>query len=222
MKKKFGFRLFGGTKALEGQLDEFLDLLSESNILYRAGLTYYLDNGGSDSDAFRQKLQQVDNMEHRADELRRGIELALYEQSLIPDSRADMLSLLEDLDYLINVFEENLYAYSIENPDFPPEYHKEMKQLAEQSALSVESLVMAARAFLRDPNAVRDHIHKVMLYEHEADQLSLALKTKIFRSELNLETKAHLRHFVDKVEQVSNEAEDVADWLAIYTIKRAA
>jgi uncharacterized protein Yka (UPF0111/DUF47 family) len=97
-----------------------------------------------------------------------------------------------------------------------------MKQLAEQAALSVESVVMAARAFLREPNAVRDHIHKVMLYEHEADQLSLSLKTRIFRSDLALETKAHLRHFVDKIEQVSNEAEDVADWLAIYTIKRAA
>jgi predicted phosphate transport protein (TIGR00153 family) len=222
MRKKFGFRLFGGTKALETQIDEFLDLLSESNILYRAGLTYYLDNGGSDNDAFRQKLQQVDTMEHRADELRRSIELALYEQSLIPDSRADMLSLLEDLDYLMNVFEENLFAYSIESPDFPQEYHKQIKQLAEQVALSVESLVMAARAFLREPNAVRDHIHKVMLYEHEADQLSLALKTGIFKSNLSLERKAHLRHFVDKVEQVANEAEDVADWLAIYTIKRAA
>ena len=222
MTKKFGFGLFGGTKALETQIDEFLDLLSECNILYRAGLTYYLDNGGSDNDAFRQKLQQVDATESRADELRRSIELALYEQSLIPDSRADMLSLLEDLDYLNNVMEENLYAYSIENPDFPQEYHKQIKQLSEQVALSVESLVMAARAFLREPNAVRDHIHKVMLYEHEADQLSLALKTAIFNSNLSLERKAHLRHFVDKVEQVSNEAEDAADWLAIYTIKRAA
>jgi predicted phosphate transport protein (TIGR00153 family) len=222
MSKKFTFALFGATKSLESKIDEFLDLLSESNVLFRSGVTYFLDNGGSDNEAFQQKLQQVDALESRADGLRRGIELALYEQSLIPDSRGDMLSLLEDLDYLINVFEENLIAHSIENPAFPRELHKELKQLLEQSALAVESLVMATRAFLRDANAVRDHIHKVMLYEHEADQLSLALKTRIFKSSLSLEQKAHLRYFVDKIEQVSNEAEDAADWLAIYTIKRAA
>lgn len=222
MKKSFSFSLLSGSKALENQLDEFLDLLSESNILFRAGLTYYLDNGGSENDAFKQKLQQVDNMEHRADELRRSIELALYEQSLIPESRADMLSLLEDLDYVINVFQENLIAFSVENPDFPHEFHQELKQLAEQSALSVESLVMAARAYLRDVTTVRDHTHKVMLYESEADRIALSLKTRIFKSDLPLDRKAHLRHFVEKVEQLSDEAEDAADWLAIYTIKRAA
>lgn len=218
---KFGFTLFGSSKALENQLDEFLDLLSESGILYGAALTYYLDSG-SDSEAFQQKVKQVDEIESRADQLRRGIELALYEQSLIPESRGDMLSLLEDLDFLINLFEENLYSYSIENPEFPVEYHQLMKQLVEQVVHSVESVVMASRSFLRDVNAVRDHIHKVMLYEHEADQFAMTLKTQIFKSDLSLERKAHLRHFVDKVEGVSNEAEDVADWLAIYTIKRAA
>jgi predicted phosphate transport protein (TIGR00153 family) len=219
---KFTGRLFNGTHKLENQLDEFLDLLSESSILYRSGLSYFLDNGGSDSDAFRQKLQQVDQLESRADQLRRSIEQALYEHSLIPDSRGDMLSLLEDLDFLINLFEENLYAYSVENPQFPQEHHKLMKELVEQVVLSVEATVMGARAFLRDLSAVRNHLHKVMLYEHEADQLALALKTRVFASDLSLERKAHLRHFIDKVEGVSNQAEDVADWLAIYTIKRAA
>jgi hypothetical protein len=222
MNARSALRIFTGTKTLENQLDEFLDLLSESGILYRAGLTYYLDNGGSDNESFQHKLKQVDKMESRADQLRRSIEQSLYEQSLIPDLRADMLSLLEDLDFLINVFEENLYAYSVENPDFPKTLHPLMKQLTEQVALSVEALVMAARSFLRDVGAVRDHLHKVLLYEHEADQLALALKTQIFASDLSLDRKMHLRDFVDKVEGVSNEAEDVADWLAIYTIKRAA
>jgi predicted phosphate transport protein (TIGR00153 family) len=220
--KKLVFSILGGTKALEGQLDEYLDLLSESNILFRAGLTYYLDNGGADNAAFVQKLQQVDRMESRADELRRGIERSLYEQSLIPESRADLLSLLEGLDHLMTVFQENLLDYSIEKPRFPEEFHKEIKQLGEQCALAVETLVMAARAYLRDINAVRDHIHKVMMYESEADKLTLSLKTHIFRGDLALDQKAHLRHFVDKVEQIADEAEDVADWLAIYTIKRAA
>lgn len=221
MKNPFSFSLLSESKVLEKKIDDFLDLLSESNILFRAGLTYYLENGGSESEAFKQKMKQVYAMEHRADVLRRSIELALYEQSVIPESRADLLSLLEDLDCMINVFQENLTAFSIENPEFPQEFHLELKQLAEQCALTIEALVMAARSFLRDITMVREHTHKVMLFESEADDIALNLKKKIFKSDLTLEIKSHLRYFVEKVEQLSDEAEDAADWLAIYTIKRA-
>lgn len=216
------FTLFGGTKNLEGQLDEFLDTLSESNILFRSGLTYYLEAGGNAGEGFKQKIAQVASMESRADDLRRNIERALYEQSLIPESRGDVLGLLEDLDALINAFEKNLIDLRIENPGFSSEYAKEMKTLSEQVALCVESLVVASRAFFRDIGSVRDNLHKVMLYEKEADKIAHLLKEKIFNSDLSLDKKAHLRYFVDKIDNLANGAEDVADGLAIYTIKRAA
>ncbi|MBF0213108.1 MAG: DUF47 family protein [Magnetococcales bacterium] len=214
--------LFGRTKALEHKLDEFLDVLSECNIQFKAAITYFLEAGGNNAAAFQQKVKEVSTMESRGDDLRRTIEAELYEQALIPDFRGDVLSLLEDLDTLINMFEDNLINFAIENPQFPAELHKELKLLCEQVALSVESCVMSTRAFFRDINAVRDHSHKVMLYEKEADKLSIALKTAIFKIDLGLDQKAHLRNFVDKIDQLADEAEDVCDLLAIYTIKRAA
>ncbi|MBF0127742.1 MAG: DUF47 family protein [Magnetococcales bacterium] len=100
--------------------------------------------------------------------------------------------------------------------------NKDIKSLCEQVALCVESCVMASRAFFRDINAVRDHTHKVMLYEKEADKISISLKTVLFKSDLPLDQKSHLRNFIDKIDQLANEAEDVCDYLTIYTIKRAA
>ena len=41
-----------------------------------------------------------------------------------------------------------------------------------------------------------------------------------FASELDLAHKIHLRYFALNVEKVSNQAEAVADRLAIYAIKR--
>ncbi|MBF0180683.1 MAG: DUF47 family protein [Magnetococcales bacterium] len=214
--------LFGKTKALEHKVDEFLDVLSECNIFFKAAITYFLEAGGNGAAAFQQKVKEVNSKESHADSLRRDIETELYEQALIPDFRGDILSLLEDLDNLINLFEENLINFSIENPQFPAENHKELKMLCEQVALCVESCVMSTRAFFRDIKAVRDHSHKVMLYEKEADKICIALKTAIFKSDLPLDQKSHLRNFVDKIDQLANEAEDVCDFLAIYTIKRAA
>ena len=216
------FSLFANKKSLERQIDEFLDILSECNILFKAGFTYYLEaSGGSDGDAFKEKLQQVDAMESRADDIRRRIETELYQQSLIPDSRTDVFALLEALDNIINRFEDNLLGLSIEKPEIPAETVADFKALGEQIALCVESTVVAARAFFRDITAVRDHTHKVALYEKEADRLSVKLKRKIFGLNLRLSHQAQLRDFVNMIDRVADEAEDVADCLTIYTIKRA-
>jgi len=221
MSKK-SFQIFSGTRNLESQIDEFLDMLSESNIIFRSGLTYFLEAGGSSGEAFQQKLAQVATMESRADELRRAIERSLYEQALIPESRGDVLGLLEDLDTLINDFEGNLIAFKIENPVFIKEDHKDIKMLAEQVALCVESIVVASRAFFRDIGSVRDNLHKTSLYEKEADTIANGLKESIFNSDITLDRKVHLRDFVNRVDKLANKAEDIADLLAIYTIKRAA
>lgn len=130
------------------------------------------------------------------------------------------MSLLEDLDYLLNVMKENLMSMGIETPDFPTDIHNDIRHLAEAVRMSVESTVLASRAFLRDIQSVKDHLHKVMFYEKEADGLAAKLKRAVFSFSLPLAEKSHLRRFVEKIDQVADQAEDVADWLAIYTIKR--
>jgi len=50
--------------------------------------------------------------------------------------------------------------------------------------------------------------------------LSTNLKTAIFDSDLELAEKLHLREFVEQIDEVADMAEDVADRLAIYAIKR--
>jgi predicted phosphate transport protein (TIGR00153 family) len=155
------------------------------------------------------------------DDLRRTIETQLYEQTLIPDLRADVLRLLEDLDTLINITQANCYRFTIETPDIPPEYHGDFMRLTENVVACVETVVLSSRAFFRNIDAVRDHNSKVMFYETEADKISTKLKTMAFSSDLPKVEKIHLRYFIERVDELANEAEDIADALAIYTIKRS-
>jgi predicted phosphate transport protein (TIGR00153 family) len=210
--------LFGRTKELEGQIDDFLDKLSQCSLLYKIALQVYLSEGCNGE--FEQKLQDVNKMESSADDLRRSIETKLYAQTLIPESRGDVLGLIENLDQLMNLYEGSLWAFSIEAPFIPKEFHNDFLALADLGVLSVESLVLASRAFFRNIDAVGDHNHKVMFFEKEADKVSTKLKRKIFGSELDLSQKMHMRNFVEDIDNVSDWAEDVADRLAIYTIKR--
>ena len=210
--------LFGRTRALESEIDEFLDKLSESSLMFKIAVKLYLKEGCTPD--FEQKLQDVNKMESTADHLRRAIETKLYAQTLIPESRGDVLGLIENLDHLLNLFEGALWAFSIEKPDIPEEFHADYQTLTEMAVQSVESLVLASRAFFRNIEAVGDHNHKVMFYEKEADKIGTKLKKAIFASDLDLSRKSHLRNFVEHIDNVPDWAEDVADRLAIYAIKR--
>lgn len=210
--------LFGRTRALESEIDEFLDKLSESSLVFQAAVKAYLNEGCTRD--FEQRLQDVNKMESEADHLRRAIETKLYAQTLIPESRGDVLGLIENLDQLLNLFEGALWAFFIEKPDIPEEYHTDFMSLTEMAVHGVESLVLASRAFFRNIEAVSDHNHKVMFYEKEADKVGTKLKQAIFGSDRELSQKTHLRNFVEHIDNVADWAEDVADRLAIYSIKR--
>ena len=87
-----GLSPFRRTKALETEIDSFLDKLSESGLLFKRALQIYLADGASAE--FDEKLQAVNRLESEADKLRRSIETQLYTQTLIPESRGDVLGLL--------------------------------------------------------------------------------------------------------------------------------
>lgn len=210
--------IFRRTRILEGEIDEFMDNLAQSALAFKRAVSIFLADGRSPE--FDEKLAQVNNLESRSDDLRRAIERQLYAQTLIPESRGDVLGLLENLDSVLNNFEGSLWGFSIENPDIPEQYHADYKALAEQVTAAVEALVLASRAFFRNVEMVNDHMHKVIFYEKEADKVSTKLKRQIFESDLELARKMHLRHFVEVIDNIADRAEDVADRLAIYAIKR--
>ena len=134
MKNKL--KLFSRNRELEAEIEEFLDNISESALLYRMALVIYFQEGANDT--FEEKLQHVCDIETRNDILRRKIETKLYQQTLIPDSRSDVLGLLENLDQVLGQIEGGLFAFSIEKPVFPQDLKKLYEQLMNHVLESVE------------------------------------------------------------------------------------
>ncbi len=206
------------TKLLISRIDEYLDAISEGMIVFQKALQNYLDNN---TEAFEERISLVAQYESRADKLRREIENQLYSHSLIPEMRGDVLGLLEHLDNLIDVAKETLTQFSIEVPDIPIELAEDFSNLGISTVQAGEELVTAVRAFFRELSRVKDHVHKVYFFEKETDRIASNLKMKIFRRDMDLSRKMHLRDVATNVAKISDEAENVADRLAIYTIKRS-
>ncbi len=210
--------LFKSTKLLESQIDEFHDAVSEGAIVFHQAIEYYLDG---QNEPFEQNLSAITDLEARADNLRRRIESHLYSHSLIPEYRGDVLGLLESLDNVVDVAKGTITHFSIESPEIPSDLHKDYLDLSEKSALAAESVVLASRAFFRNVQAVKDHLHKVYFYEKEADRIAARLKRLIFAQDFDLSRKMHLSQFAYHVDFLADRSEEVADRLSIYAIKRS-
>jgi uncharacterized protein len=211
--------LFGKTKTMEGMIDDFLDQVSNGGMKFEQGVEAYLDSGRDGT--YTNMVNQIRSIEVEGNRLRRTIEIQLHTEMLIPDLRADVLSLMEDLNYLLGLTEDTFLALTVERPTMGEIHKADFRLMTSHAVKTMEAAVLAARAFFRNIAAVRDHLNKVGFHEEEVDQIATRLKRAIFDSDIGLDQKMHLRYFVDKIDSLADEAESVGDWLAIYSIKRA-
>jgi len=154
--------------------------------------------------------------------IRRDIKHKLYTYMLIPESRGDVLGLLETLDDIVDICEKVLEQFSIETPEIPEFLKSDFIELADLSSKAVEEVVKAARAFFREIGMVSNYVNKVHFYEHEADDVEEHLKRNAFNSKEieSFSQKVHMRYFAEKIAAVSDVAESVAERLSVYAIKR--
>ncbi|MCP4687474.1 MAG: DUF47 family protein [Desulfobacterales bacterium] len=213
------FRILKRSLGIERQIDDFLNQISEAGLLFKEGMDLYL-NGRLD--IFEQKRTSVKEKEHKADALRRSLVEELYLRTLIPESRGDVLDLLETTDSLLDRFKGTLEQFDIERPEIRGEFHAGFRDLTSAAVKAVEAIVRSSRAFFKDINQVADHMHKVSHWETESDKIAMDLRRAIFNTEdLRLSQKMQLRDFVRHIDKISDRAEDVADRLGIFVIKRS-
>lgn len=205
------------TKKLETQIDEYLDLVIKGGLIFKLGIKCYFEG---QKDEFENHLKELRKIEEKADDLRRNIEIKLYTRTLIPESRGDVLGLLESCDKVLNITAETLLEFSVEIPEFLSELKQDYLDIAETSISCLENTVSGIRSYFRNIDAVRDFIIKVQFYRKETNKIAEKIKRRIFKTDLELAKKIHTRYFTFHIERIAEQAEDVCDRLSIATIKR--
>ncbi len=204
---------------VEKQIDSFMDQVIRSGLIFSQGAEAYLQGNTTD---FQRKLKEIIEVEHTGDDLRRSIQQYLYTKTLIPESREDVLELLEDMDALLDRFKGALWRMEIENLHIDSDFHEDFILLIKAVLESVEAIVRAARAFFKNISSVADFLDQVYYWETESDKISTRLQMAIFRKEeLRLSHRMLQRELARHLDKIADRAEDVADRLNIYVIKRS-
>ncbi len=206
------------TKKLILKIDEFFDNIDLGLLVFKEGIRAYLEK---DMEAFGRHLGKVDSLEGNADRLQRAIENEMITHSILPQHRAEVSSLIDELDEIIDALKSTLNEICIELPDIPESLNRNIISLTETSVSAAEELIPAARAYFKAPFTVREKLLKVYYFESETDKISLSTKRIIFQemNELDLAHKSHLRYILHHIENISDLAQKAADLLSGMAIK---
>lgn len=160
------------------KIEEFFDNIDIGLLVFREGIRAYLDK---DMEAFARHLQKVDSLESNADKLQRAIGNEMITHSILPQHRAEVTTLIDHLDEIIDALKSTLNEICIEVPDIPTSLNKNFISLTETSISSAEELMPAARAYFKAPYTVREKLLKVYYFETETDKISFMTKKIIFQ-----------------------------------------
>ena len=200
------------------QVEAYLHETEQCLERFRDTFAEYLADGLTER--FERLVQQTHAREAAADDRRREIEQALYDQALIPESRGDILGLLEAVDLVPNKAESACFQVSTEQLARPAEFADRFEQIVAGSVAAHDDLCAAVRALFDDPSSVREIAVRVSQREGQVDGQEQALIRTIFASELESGRKILLKDLVLSLGSISDRAENAADRIRIVSVKR--
>ena len=120
--------MFGRKKAdkLIEDIDRYFDLMDQAVLVFKEGVRNYLYSNPA---GFNDNLMKMSSLDSEADVLRREIENALYTQTALVRSRADIMRLFEKTRNITDILSESLLQFEIETPFIPSELNQEFFKL---------------------------------------------------------------------------------------------
>jgi len=216
--KKYFMGLFGAQHEIEKKLAEYLDETEAIALELQKAIECYLKQDG---DGFASCFERINLMEHRLDTLRRDIEEEIYGRRLLPDTRGDILGLLESMDKIPNRIQALTREMILQKVRVPEGLYPGLIRLADRDVKIVGVLARTARAFLDQPDKVKEGAKELSDHEHEGDLIERGAVALIFDDDrLELAHKLQLRRLVDDLGSICDIAEDVGDRLVIAALKR--
>ena len=197
---------------------EYLDLAGRCLDCCEENFELFSTNNVADEEFFKQ-LSRVHGYESRGDDKRREIEYLMYEESLIPESRGDVLGLLETVDQVPNAAETMLHEIYKMNCSVPEGFRSGFKELF---SINIEASKLAVKITVRyfeKPERIVELQAKIDELESQSDRMQTRLVRDIFMSDLDNFQKLILKELIHIIGNMSDVSETVADRVKILSVK---
>ena len=169
---------------------------------------------------FEHLVRKTHQFERAADDKRRDIEETMYNKALIPESRGDILGMLEALDLVPNKCESILFQIWMQNMIVDAPFVEQFKALIQVNVESYGLLCQTMRALFTHVEEVSSGANRVTECEGQSDVIERLLIKALFDSDIDKADKILLKELVLEIGAISDRAENAADRLRNIAVKR--
>ena len=205
-------------KEIEKAIEEYLLETEKCLDAFGRAFEVYFAEGLSDN--FKQQIDTTHRHESKADDQRREIEYSMYDRALIPESRGDIMRILESLDLVPNKCESVLRQIWCQNMSIPGQYTEQLKKLVQVNQQSYALLCQAVRHLFGDIGQVLPAVDQVLDKESESDRIERELIKSFFDASGDKSDKILLKEVVLEIGAISDRAENAADCVRIVAVKQ--
>ena len=205
-------------RQVEQNIEEYLVETERCLAAFDEAFEAYFSEGLSEK--MEQLVEKVHHRERSADDKRREIETTMYGKALIPESRGDILGMLEALDLIPNQCESVLYQIWTQDLIVPDQFVAKVKQLIRVNIDSYGVLCQTMRDLFGKIKQIPQGAARITDKEAESDHIERTLIKEIFQSDLEKADKILLKELVLQIGAISDRAENAADRLRNIAVKR--
>lgn len=210
--------LFKKERQLEALISGYLENLLMVKDHFVKALNLCLKEGVSDDFCFL--VDQTHKRESKADDLRDEINQLMYSRALIPESREDIMALIEKVDEIPRSFEQILNMIRTQNITFPEFLILDIHELIQVSMESCDLFVRQIEVMINKKGDVRALLSTIDQNESHCDHIERRIIIKLFESNLDPFLKLQLKEMVIVMGEISDQADRISKRVNIMALKR--
>ena len=211
--------LFKKEHQVESLIYDYLDTLKQTQENFLKAFKVCLKDPTGDNLDFL--IAQTHKFESKADDIREEIKLLMYGKALIPDSRGDIMGLLESIDEIPRLFEHVLYMIQTQRLFVPPELGPDISELVRISLESCDLVVEQVIALLKKREEVRSQMDIIDTNESHCDHIERRIISRVFGSDdIDPFLKLQIKDLVVEIGNISDQADRVSRRINIISMKR--
>ena len=209
---------FKKQRQIEFLIYDYLDNLKMTEQYFSEALNTCFEKGICGDFDFLTK--QTHKFESKADDIREEIKTLMYGKALIPESRGDIMGLLESIDEIPRILELILQMIKTQKLVIPDFIVLDIKELIEVSLESCDLLFKQASALFKKSEELRSLVSTIEHNESHCDHIERRIVSKIFDSDIDPFQKLQLKELIIHIGEISDQADRVSKRINIISMKR--
>jgi predicted phosphate transport protein (TIGR00153 family) len=210
--------LFKKENQVESLLYDYLEAYKMARENFREAFQCAIET--PQCEAFEFLIGQTHKYESKADDIREEIKALMYSKALIPESRGDLMGLLESIDEIPRIFEKILSTIQTQKLILPDFIIPDIQELVRISLECCDLLTRQVDSLIKRAETILSLLNAIDTHESHCDHLERMMISKVFSEGIDPFQKLQLKELIVQIGGISDLADRASRRINIINLKR--